>query len=60
MSQFPVKDLATCAFKGCNKESAVIIAKRVGEDDVMFGYCKFHGIISTTFFSNVNRKEIHV
>lgn len=61
MEVHPINQLNLCSFRGCGKDSEILVERLVGGKMVIYGYCTFHGIISATFFSAVEyRKEIRV
>lgn len=61
MEPNPLNQLNLCSFRGCGKDSEVLVERLVGGKLVIYGYCQFHGIISATFFSvRKYRKVIRV
>jgi hypothetical protein len=56
----PIKDLNECSVLGCNGQSETIIQKVIGDRKMIFGYCRFHAIISATFFSRSAKDEIRL
>ena len=59
MRAYPINDLQICSVRNCRGQTVTIIRKTIGEEQMMYGYCDFHSVISATFFSpNTNRTEI--
>lgn len=60
MEVIPIKDLNKCSVLGCPGPSETIIQKVIGDRKMIFGYCRFHAIISATFFSRTEKDEIRL
>jgi hypothetical protein len=58
MRSYPIQDLKSCSVRGCESGTEVIIQKTFGTENLLFGYCQFHAIISTTFFQATESRVI--
>jgi hypothetical protein len=58
MRSYPITDLQICSVRFCSGRTEVIIQKTIGNEKMMFGYCRFHGVVSDTLFPETAKRMI--